>query len=93
VEFSAMSANGFAGRAKSVEGPSDVFAAVAPSDTQDLPLGLTRGLFVGQAGVFAVHDERGVVVSFVSNDAQYHPLRVRRVLATGSTATGIVALY
>lgn len=88
-----MSASTFSGRAKSVDGPSDEFAAVAPSDASDLPLGLTRALFVGQAGVLTVHDARGVAVSFTSNDAQYHPLRVQRVLATGTTATGIVALY
>lgn len=88
-----MSANNFSGRAKSVEGPSDIFAAVAPDDAGDLPLGLTRALFVGEAGVVTVHDARGVAVSFTSGDGQYHPLRVRRVLASGTTAIGIVALY
>jgi hypothetical protein len=92
-EFHAMSFDKFAGRAKSSDGPSDVFTAVAPDDAADLPLGLTRALFVGDGGVFSVHDADGRVVSFASNDAQYHPLRVRRVLETGTTAAGIVALY
>lgn len=88
-----MSASSFSGRAKGVESPSDVFAPVAPDDGQDLPLGMTRGLFIGQAGVFTVLDARGAAAQFTSNDAQYHPLRVTRVLATATTATGIVALY
>lgn len=88
-----MSISSYSGRAKSVEGPSDVFTAVKLDDAEDLPLGLTRAVFVGQAGVFIAHDVRGLPVAFTSNDAQYHPLRVRRVLATGTTATGIVALY
>ena len=88
-----MSANIFAGRAKSVEGPSDHFIAVTPNDDVDLPLGPTRGIYVGQAGVFVVMDLYGTPTAFESTDAQYHPLRVRRVLASGSTAGGIVALY
>jgi hypothetical protein len=31
--------------------------------------------------------------TFTSGDTQYHPISVRRVLATGTTASGIVALY
>lgn len=88
-----MSGETFSGRARSVDGPAESFAPVTPNDAQDLPLGLTRGLFVGQAGVFTVLDARGVAVQFTSSDGQYHPLRVRRVLATDTTAAGIVALY
>ncbi|WP_333835073.1 spike base protein, RCAP_Rcc01079 family [Rubrimonas sp.] len=88
-----MNSEKFSGRAKSVEGPVDYFSQVIPNDLIDLPLGLTRGIFVGQSGVFVAMDRHGTTVAFDSADAQYHPLRVRRVLATGSTATGIVALY
>lgn len=88
-----MSVNIFGGRAKSIDGPSDAFSAVTPDDDADLSHGLTRALFVGEGGVFTVHDAYGKPVSFASNDAQYHPLRVRRVLATGTSAAGIVALY
>jgi hypothetical protein len=38
-------------------------------------------------------DSRGVTVAFQSGDSQYHPISVRRVLQTGTTATGVVALY
>jgi hypothetical protein len=38
-------------------------------------------------------DQSGGVAAFTSGDTQYHPISVRRVLATGTTASGIVALY
>jgi hypothetical protein len=88
-----MSIDSFSARATSILSPSTRFEAVAPVDGADLAGGLTRGLFVSVAGTLVVVDERGVEMSFVSNDAQYHPIRVRRVQAGGTTASGIVALY
>lgn len=88
-----MSNRQFSYRAKSIDGPSSRFVPFEPSDETDLPLGLSRGLFVGQAGSFVAVDAHGAQVSFVSNAAQYHPLRVTRILATGTTASGFVALY
>jgi hypothetical protein len=81
------------GRAAATNGPAGRMAQVTPSDTGDLPDGVTRGLYVSGAGVLRVDDLSGATVEFVSSASQYHPLRVRRVRAEGTTATGILALY
>jgi hypothetical protein len=75
------------------DGPSGTLDVITPNDAADLPGGATRGLFVGVGGSIAVRDLRGVDVVLVSGDAQYHPVRVRRVLASGTVASNIVALY
>lgn len=75
------------------DGPADDAADVTPSDTVDLGA-VTRGLYVGVAGDVAVIMKDGGAVTFSGLAAGVaHPLRVSRVKATGTTATGIVALY
>lgn len=83
----------FSGRAQSVIGPATTLRAVIPGDDSDLPGGTTRAIHVGTAGTVTVMDTSGNVATLTSLDAQYHPVRVRRVLATGTTATSIVAMY
>ncbi len=82
----------FDGSTSGLTSPARRLLAVTPADA-DLAGGLTRGLFVGRAGTIAVRDSYGTTVTFTSADSQYHPIRVIRVLAAGTTATGIVALY
>lgn len=79
-------------RARGLGDPADRLVPVIPADDADLPEGLTRGLFVGGAGELTVIDAAGGQVALRSAEAQYHPIRVRRIL-TATTATGIVALY
>lgn len=72
--------------------PSPSAAVVVPSDTADLP-NLAR-IYVGGAGdltVLLAND--ATAVTFTAADIGYHPLIVKRVLATGTTATSMVALY
>ena len=88
-----MSTKHFSGRAQSGIGSSSTLLPVTPSDDADLPNGMPRAIHVGAAGSVAVMDIHGTIVTLVSLDGQYHPVKVRRVLATGTTATGIVALY
>jgi hypothetical protein len=80
-------------RAASAVGAAGVLRAVTPSDSAALDAGTTRALFVGGEGAVAVEDSTGHVVVLESAAGQYHPIAVRRVLATGTTATAIVALY
>lgn len=80
-------------RAADLSGPIQRFVEVTPGDDQRLPLGLTRGLYVGTGGTIVVEDWQGGVATFMSADCQYHPLRVTRVLSSRSTAQDIVALY
>lgn len=67
-------------------------AAVTPSDSVDIPTGLTRALWVGSTGnIRAIMG--GAAVNFLSVPAGTL-LRVActRVNATGTTASNIVAL-
>lgn len=75
-----------------LESPAIGGFAVSPSDTADLPLGV-RLLRVAQGGDLAVMwaDETTLVIPGVLAGESL-PVRVRRVLATGTTAGGIVAL-
>lgn len=87
-----MSQN-FTSRVKSTIGPALNCRAVVPSDSDDLPNGICRTLYVGTAGtvVFETHD--GNIVSLISGDYQYHPIQLKKVLSTGTTADNILALY
>lgn len=67
--------------------------SVTPSDAETLTRGLCRALFVGVEGDVTVEDAEGTVVTIPSLASQYHPVRVRRVLSTGTTASRIFALY
>ncbi len=82
----------FSNRANSQTAPAGDAVAIIPHDGQDLTAP-TRAIYVGGAGTLRVHMASGASVDFdtVSGGAIY-PLRVRRVLATGTSATGLVAL-
>lgn len=69
--------------------PLTDWAAVTPSDTVDLPM-RPRALFVGQAGNVVCRSLSGSEVTFALS-AGWHPMRPVRILATGTTATGLVA--
>ena len=67
-------------------------AAVTPSDSTVLEN--TRALYVGVAGDVAVTLVEGGSVTLVGvNAGTILPIQVVAVLATGTTATSIVALY
>lgn len=68
-------------------------AAVTPSDTTEL--GPCKALYIGGAGNVAVHTTgRDASVTFFAVPVgTVLPVSARRVLATGTTATNIVALY
>lgn len=66
--------------------------AVTTSDTVDLPNGYCRSLWVGVLGDVAVITQQGTVVTFVGVQGIL-PVICKRVMATGTTGTSIVALY
>ena len=71
--------------------PATIGAAVTPNDGSDLPAP-TRAVWVGGAGDLVVH-MNAQSVTFTSVPAgSLLPIVVTRVLATGTTATGIVSL-
>ncbi|MES2462069.1 MAG: hypothetical protein V4671_15905 [Armatimonadota bacterium] len=70
------------------------FAAVTPDDDTDLPTAPCNGLWVGSDGDVAVVDRDGNEATFANvPGGSILPVRAVRVLATGTTATGIVAGY
>ena len=72
-----------------MESPVSQAFAVAPSDTGDLPQ-VTRALHVDGTGTLRAVIADGTTVTFTALSAGWHSVRVRRVLATGTTATAIV---
>lgn len=65
--------------------------AIAPADGADIPA-VTRAIYVGVSGDLKVMLlEDSVAVTFVGLAAGiWHPMRVQRVYATGTTATDII---
>jgi len=70
--------------------PADDFYAVTPDDNTDLPIP-TRAVTLAVGGTLKVHKLSGAVETLTLPAGQ-HSLRVRRICAAGTTATGITAL-
>lgn len=67
------------------------FATVTPSDTS--PINATLGLYINVGGNIVVTGANGVAVTLAVKDGQYLSGAFVLVKATGTTATGITALY
>lgn len=77
-----------------VLGTATGIQAITPSDTVDLPY-TTRALYVGTGGnisVYPANSTTSVVLANVGTGTVL-PVAVSRVLAAGTTASNIVALY
>lgn len=66
------------------------WAAVAPNDGVNLPSGESNYLYIGSTGNLTCICN-GVSVLFSNLAVGYHPIRTTRVMATGTTATLILA--
>lgn len=66
--------------------------ALTTSDSVDLTE-ISVNLYVGVGGTLKLTMMDGSVVSYAAIAAGRHPLRVKRVWATGTSATGIVAEF
>jgi hypothetical protein len=71
------------------------FRAVTPNDGVDLPApGVTDGIIAGTAGTMAVIGENDSSARTITVAAGFqYDIRAKRILATGTTSTGIVACY
>lgn len=78
------------GKALVLSSPITGAFAVTPNDSTDLAE-LSLNLYVGTAGAAKLTMLDGSVVTYANLAAGRHPLRVKRVWATGTTATGIIA--
>lgn len=65
--------------------------AVTPSDATIFEV--CRGLYVGTGGNLAVRMADGETITFTNVLAGIFPIQVDQVRSTGTTATGIIALY
>lgn len=78
--------------APALTSPAACAEMVVPSDTDDLAH-VTRGLYVGQSGDVAVRMKSGELVTFSNvQGGTTLALRIEKVFATGTTASGIVGL-
>jgi hypothetical protein len=75
-------------------GPIEDVKDVTPSDSTDLPYGTARGFLFQAAGTLRVTTAKGTTQNFSGLSANtLYPIAVKRVHSTGTTATGIKALY
>lgn len=78
---------------KHPNGPATDYATVTPHDSNDLGQPC-RALWIGAAGDVTAVTLSGAAVQFKGLSAgQLLPVIARRVNATGTTATSLVALY
>ena len=87
--------DGLLNHGRDAGGPARRAAAVTPSDTVDLTA-YAKALYVGAAGnvrVLTVGGEDADATTFANHPVGWLPVQVRRVLATGTTATQIVAAF
>lgn len=83
----------YADNSPGVSSPASSGFAVTKHDTNLLPFA-TRGLYVGGAGDVAVRMVDGTLPIFVGVTAgTILPIRVDKVLSTGTSATSIVGLH
>lgn len=79
-------------KAQFLSSPITGAVAVTPNDSTDLAE-LTLALYIGVAGTLKVTMMDGTVCTYGAIAAGRHHLRVKRVWATGTSATSIVAEY
>ena len=83
----------FDGFAPSPTGPATGGFDVVPDDNADLPA-VTRALMVSTGGdVAAVLKDGSTLTLPALSPGSVYPVRIRRILATGTTASGIRGLY
>ena len=83
----------FQRHSRGLTSPPEQAMAVVPADGTDLAC-VTRAVYVGGAGDLRVRMQGGAEVTLAAVPAgALLPLRVTRVLAAGTSATSIVALW
>lgn len=81
----------FANHAPGLESPATLLAAITPDDSTDLAVP-SRALNVLQSGTVQLTTTGGTTATLYIAAGIGFPVRARRVWATGTTATGIVAM-
>ena len=85
-------ADDFDGYETGLTTPAVNAADIIPSDAAPLPFA-TRAIYVGTTGNVRMLMVSGDLVTLTNVQAgAFYPLRINQVLATGTTATGLVGL-
>ena len=79
-------------RSSGLESPGYNAAAITPNDGADLPIS-SRAVYVGTGGDLVVTLVGGSTVTLRNVPVGILPLRVARVLATGTSAADLVAVW
>lgn len=75
-----------------LDSPAEDYVAVTPDDGAELGF-VTRAVHLGTAGVLRVLNRAGVERTTAILTAGWHPLRVRKIFQTGTTAGEITAAW
>lgn len=84
-------ADPFASQTPGLESPASHLSTVTPSDSADLDI-VSRGINVATTGTVRVTTVSGDTETIYIAAGSAFPLRVTRIWATGTTATGIVVM-
>ncbi|MCW1844114.1 spike base protein, RCAP_Rcc01079 family [Prosthecomicrobium hirschii] len=84
-------ADDFATISSALDSPGKNAAAVTPSDSADLGTSC-RALWIGTPGNIKVTTVGGDIVTF-NGMSGWFPVRCARIWSTGTTASGIVAVW
>lgn len=86
-------ADDFEGHIEGLSSPADNAFAITPHDSNELS-SVTHGLYVGGTGDVAVVMASGEEVTFSAMAAGvFHPIRVKQVKETGTSATDIIGVH
>lgn len=83
--------NAFKGRALPLAGPATDMVPITPSDTADLPA-VALALYAETGGTIVFTSAGGATRTVRVADFSMLPVGVRRVRATGTTASGLHAM-
>lgn len=74
--------------------PTGHAAAVTTNNGADLPGGPCRSIYVGVSGDVKVDMAgSGTGITYKAMPVGWHPIKVKKIYATGTTATDIIAVY
>lgn len=76
-----------------MDSPANGAAAVTTNDSTDLAIAPCRSLYIGTTGDVKVDTASGDTVTFTAVPVGILPVRCKRVYATGTSASTIIALY
>lgn len=82
----------YQGAVFTLDAPASSAVEVTPSDSVELER-VSRAVWIGGEGDLHVKMQSGDGVTFTNMNVGWHPIRVSQIFATGTDATGIVAVW